>query len=71
MTLVDSFTDKQQRPPAKLADLVYIKTERAAAHETAVLLDFVTDWMSTRHYKTGLACLDLLIEKKCNPDGPQ
>lgn len=66
MDLTSSFTGTTSKPAAKLADLAYIKTERAASHETPVLVDFVTSWMSERGYKMGLACLDLLLEKKCN-----
>ena len=68
MNLTDSYTTANQKPAAKLADLAYIRSERAASHETAVLLDFVTEWMKQRDYKLGLASLDLLLAKKCDPE---
>ena len=72
MDLMGSYTAaQQQKPPTELAGLAYITTERAAAGETPALLDFVTSWMQDRNLYASLACLDLLIEKKCNPNGPQ
>ena len=66
MDLTGSFTGTINQPPTTLADLAYIKTERAASHETPVLINFVKSWLHEHNYIIALACLDLLLEKKCN-----
>lgn len=65
MQLSALFPDqKPPQVPVKLADLGYIKTERTATHEAAVLLNFVTRWMEERNFSYGLSCLKLLRELK-------
>lgn len=72
MGLKDSYIAAADTPPAvKLADLSYITSERAAAGATPDLMDFVTKWMAARDMQMGLACFDLLREKKCPPGGRQ
>ncbi len=72
MRLVDSYIAAAEAPQAvKLADLAYINTERSAAGATPDLMDFVTRWMTERDMQMGLACFDLLREKKCPPGGQQ
>lgn len=74
MSLKDSYiaANVQKEPLAvKLADLSYINTERAAAGATADLMDFVVKWMTARDMQMGLACFDLLREKKCPPGEQQ
>ena len=73
MDLRDSYITATAKAPqaVKLADLSYINNERAAAGATADLLDFVARWMTARDMQMGLACFDLLREKKCPPGGQQ
>lgn len=73
MSLKDSYITAiiKESPDVKLADLAYINTERAAAASTPDLMDFVTKWMIARDMQMGLACFDLLRDKKCPPGGQQ
>lgn len=71
MDLKDSYmtATATSLPAIRLADLSYINTERAAAGATTDLMDFVTKWLTAHDMQTGLACYDLLREKKCPPGG--
>ncbi len=70
MRLKDSYsTATLKEARHRLTDLAYIKSERDAAEAAPALIAFATSWMRERDYRMGLACLDLLCEKKCPPGG--
>ena len=69
LDLTATHAKAQQIPSPELADLVYINSERAAAAATPEIMDFVAKWLTAHNYGMGLACFDLLREKKCPPGG--
>lgn len=65
--LHDSYKAAAESPQVTLADLAFMTNERGASASAPVLMDFVARWMEQRHMAMGLACFDLLRDKKCPP----
>lgn len=53
-----------QTATGQLQDLAYINSEKAATHETATILDFVTRWLERHDYHHAVSSLQLLRDLK-------